>query len=162
MRTWLIPAATCLGLLTLAVATVPAYQLVVTAEDGQRLWALPVRPGTPVVLAYINSIYRAPTEELFTLTPAGFTLTSIRSTSEAVLAYNALPGPYVREGAFLAAPARTQLLALVLRIGQTGRQRLLVGRKELPLYTAGVGTQIRVEVTPVPILLQMIGRPRLR
>lgn len=162
VRTWLIPAALCLGLLAFAVATVPAYQLVATAEDGQTLWALPVRPGTPVVLAYINSIYRAPTEELFTLTAAGFTLTSIRSTSEAVLAYNALPAPYRREGSYLAAQAHALLPALVLRIGHTGRQRLFLGEKELPLYAAGEGTRVTVEVKRVSMMIRLVRAAVLR
>ena len=162
VRGWLIVAGSSLGLLIVAVAMLPAYQLVVTAEDGQTLWTLPVRPGTPVVLMYVNSIYRAPTEEFFTLKPAGFMLTKIRSMSEAVLAYNALPAPYRREGAFLASPAHAYLPILVLRIGHTGQQRLLVGGKEIPVYDVGEGAQVTVAVRRVSITSQLARSVGLR
>jgi len=130
--------------------TVPAAGsaclLTVTDADGRRWWSLPVRPGEEVVLAYTNSIYLAPTEERLRVSPRGFELVAVRSTSEAVLDYNGLPPPYRREGAFYAARASARLTQLVLRIGATGRQRLTVHGRVLPLYETGVGTQLRVTV----------------
>lgn len=134
------------GLLA-STATGSSDVLTVTRDDGQRLWSLPVWPGDQVVLAYTNSIYLAATEERLTLTAGGFDLTEVRSTSEAVLYYNGLEGPFSRQGAFYSASVSRHLAELVLRIGRTGRQRLMVASRELPLYTAGEGTRLRVQVT---------------
>jgi hypothetical protein len=140
------------------IAAAPAYQLVITREDGHVMWRVPVRSGTPVVLAYTNSIYRAPTEELLIVTASGFRLTEVRSTSEAVLQYNALPAPYTRRGAYVAAVALVELAArLPLRIGQTGRQRLIVDGRTLPLFAAGIGTRVTLEIKRLPPLAQWIG-----
>jgi hypothetical protein len=146
VRAAVVVLALFAGLLA-ASAAGSSYVLTVTREDGRRLWSLPVRPGDEVVLAYTNSIYLAPTEERLILTRTGFTLTEVRSTSEAVLAYNGLDAPSSRHGAFYAAPASAHLPDLVLRIGRTGRQRLIVGGRVLPLYEAGEGTQLRVSVS---------------
>jgi hypothetical protein len=138
-------------------AGTPAYQLVITREDGHVMWRVPVSSGTPLVLAYTNSIYQAPTEELLIVTPDGFRLTEVRSTSEAVLQYNALPPPYARRGLFLTALAQADLPArLPLRIGQTGRQRLLVGGQTLPLFAAGTGRRVTLEIKRLPPLAQWI------
>jgi len=133
-------------------AAAPGYQLLITAEGGHVMWRVPVRSGTPVVLAYTNSIYRAPTEELLIVTAGRFRLTEVRSTSEAVLQYNALSPPYTRRGAYLAAAAHVELPALLpLRIGQTGRQRLIVDGRTLPLFTAGTGTRVTLEIRRLPL-----------
>ncbi len=146
MRIAVVALSVLAGLAASAFAD-PSYELIVTREDGQRMWSLPVRPGDSVVLAYTNSIYGAPTEERFTLTRSGFTLYAVRSTSEAVLAYNGLAAPYARDGTFYVTSASAHLPSLVLRIGRTGRQRLSVGTRVLPLYEAGEGVQVRVDIT---------------
>lgn len=116
------------------------------------MWRVPVRLGGTVVLAYTNSIYGAPTEEHLIITPEGFTLTEVRSTSEAVLQYNALPPPYGRQGAYVVAAAHAELPAsLALRIGETGRQRLIVGGRTLPLFSAGTGVRVTVEITQMSL-----------
>ncbi|HXF82010.1 MAG TPA: DUF1850 domain-containing protein [bacterium] len=130
----------------LAAARGSPLALTITAEDGQRLWALPVRPGDEVVLVYTHSIYLAPVEEHLRVRPDGFRLTEVRSPSEAVLAYNALHGPYRRVAGRYVAPASARLTELVIRIGRTGRQRLIVGGTALPLYTAGEGARLRIAV----------------
>lgn len=130
----------------LAAAAIPSYHLTVSGEDGQRLWTVGVAPGTPITLAYENSIYRAPTEELFTATAGGFALRGVRSTSEAVLAYNGLEAPYARDGMWYAAAASRTLPSVVIRIGRTGRQHLIIAGRVVPLYEAGEGARVRVEV----------------
>jgi len=145
VRTAIVALGIVAGLLVPAVEGSP-YELIVTREDGQRMWALPVRPGETAALVYTNSIYRAQTEELFTLTQAGFTLYAVRSTSEAVLAYNGLEAPYARDGSFYVASAAVRLPSLILRIGRTGRQRFVVGTRTLPLYEAGEGVRVRIEI----------------
>lgn len=141
-----------------ALAGAPAYQIVVTHEDGHVMWRVPVRLGASIVLAYTNSIYGAPTEETLRITPDGFVVTEVRSTSEAVLSYNALPPPYVREGSYVVAAAHTALPAsLPLRIGQTGRQRLIVRGLTLPLFTAGTGTRVTIELTPASLASKQTG-----
>lgn len=145
MRAAVLALALAAGLLA-ASALGSSYTLTVTGDDGRRLWSLPVRPGDAAVLAYTNSIYLAPTEERFVMSPDGLTLTAVRSTSQAVLAYNGLAGPYRSEGPFYSASAAAQLPQLILRIGHTGRQRLIVGGRVLPLYEAGEGARLRVAV----------------
>ena len=145
MRAAVLVLALLAGLLT-APALGSSYVLTVTGDDGRRWWSLPVAPGDAVVLAYTNSIYLAPTEERFILRPEGFVLTDVASTSEAVLAYNGLAAPYSRRGAFYSAPVSARMPALVLRIGHTGRQRLLVDGRVLPLFAAGEGARLRVAV----------------
>jgi len=135
-----------LGIAALSVAAVSRYELVVSQEDGQVLWRLPVHSGTKVTLLYTNSIYNAKTEERFTVIPRRFALESVASQSEAVLAYNGLAGPYKKEGALVVADIKRVIPELVLRIGQTGRQQLAVGTTTLPLHTAGIGAQVRVEI----------------
>ena len=120
-------------------------------EAGRIRWSVPVlSTTTTVTLEYTNSVYGAATEEWFTLTPDGFALTAVRSTSEAVLAYNGLSAPYRREGAFLVAAASARLREIVLRVGHTGRPRLRVGSSELPLFTAGEGARLTIAVAPSP------------
>lgn len=139
-----------LAALVLAAATPSSYYLVVTGDAGERLWTLPLRPRTPVALAYQNSIYRAATEEVFSPSADGFALIAVRSTSEAVLAYNGLPAPYARQGRWYVAPASRSLPGLVLRIGRAGRQHLLVGDRIVPLYQAGEGARLSVTVERAP------------
>ncbi|HEY3247937.1 MAG TPA: hypothetical protein VGK88_06585 [bacterium] len=117
------------------------------------MWRVPVGVGTPVVLVYTNSIYRAPTEERLLVTATGFELVEVRSTSEAVLHYNALSPPYARQGGYIAARTRIALPpVLPMRIGQTGRQRLIVAGRLVPLFAAGVGTRVTVELAHMPLL----------
>ena len=136
--------------LILAAAAIPSYHLTITGEAGERLWTVPIDPGTAVTLAYENSIYRAPTEELLTVTAAGFTLRRVRSTSEAVLAYNGLEAPYTRDGTWYVASTSKALSVLIVRIGRTGRQHLIVAGRAVPLYEAGEGARVRVEVERAP------------
>jgi len=134
--------------LVLAGSTLAAgsYQLVVSAEDGRTLWTLPVTPGTPVILRYVNSLYLAPTEEVFVVSPAGFALQQVRSTSDAVLAYNSLPVPYTRQGAFFTSSVQAFVPNIITRIGPVGRQSLSVGDREVLLFTAGTGVRVTVSV----------------
>ena len=156
-----IAGAALVILIALAVASAsPGYQLIVTAEDGHVLWRVPVGLGTPVVLAYTNSIYRAPTEERLLVTAAGFVLTEVRSTSEAVLSYNALPPPYTRQGTFVAATTHVSLPAqLAMRIGRTGRQRLIIGGRTVPLFAAGIGAGVTVEIARRSLLASWVPWP---
>lgn len=123
-------------------------------------WRLPVRRGTQVVLAYVNSLYSAPTEEWFTVTDRGFELREVRSTSEAVLDHNQLPTPYRRDGPFFVAAIRRTIPRLVTRIGATGRQRLRVGDTDLPLYSAGTGSALTIQVRRGPIVMHWLDRFR--
>ena len=134
----------------LAAAALPASYLTISAEDGHRLWTVAVAPGTPVTLAYENSIYRAPTEELFTAGAGGFALRGVRSTSEAVLAYNGLDAPYARDGMWYAAATSRMLPSVVIRIGRTGRQHLIIAGRVVPLYEAGEGARVRLEMERSP------------
>jgi hypothetical protein len=134
----------------IAAAATPSYHVTVTGEEGGRLWTVAIRPGTTITLAYNNSIYRAATEEVLTATPTGFALREVRSTSEAVLAYNGLDAPYARDGVWYAAAASRMLPALAVRIGRAGRQHLIVAGRVVPLYEAGEGARVRVEVERAP------------
>jgi hypothetical protein len=146
----------------IAAAGIPSYYLTVTVEEGTRLWAAPIAPGTPVTLAYENSIYRAPTEEILVATAEGFTLRTVRSTSEAVLAYNGLEAPYRRNGIWFEAQAPRTLPRLTVRIGRTGRQHLLVAGRTVPLYDAGEGARVQVDVMRAPRVVAALRAWTLR
>lgn len=132
------------GLVFIGTAAAGHHQLVVTAEDGTTLWALPVSPGERVVLSYINSLYLAPTEEHFVIKDGGFALREVQSTSDAVLAYNMLPTPYNRQGQFLASSVSAFVPTIVTRIGPIGQQSLTVGDRTLPLFAAGTGARVSI------------------
>lgn len=132
------------------ILTPPSYHLSVTDEAGRTRWAVPVPSTATVTLAYTNSVYGAATEERFALTPEGFALTAVRSTSEAVLAYNGLNTPYGLEGPFLVAAASAHLREIVLRVGRTGRPQLRVDNIELPLFAAGEGARLTITAAPSP------------
>jgi len=135
------------GLAFVGTATAAgSYELVVTAEDGATLWRLPVSPGMPVVLKYVNSLYLAPTEEHFVVDPPGFRLRQVWSTSDAVLAYNSLPTPYTRQGWYFASSVQTFAPRIVTRIGPVGRQSLTVGDRDVPLFAAGTGARVTLSV----------------
>jgi hypothetical protein len=146
----------------LAAAAVPSYHLTVTVEGGLRLWAAAIAPGTPVTLAYENSIYRAPTEEMLVATTRGFTLHTVRSMSEAVLAYNGLEAPYRRNGIWFEADVSRTLPRLTLRIGRTGRQHLVLAGRTLPLYDAGEGARVQVDVVRAPRVVAALRAWTLR
>lgn len=137
----------------IAAAAIPADHLVVTGEAGERLWTLPLPPGSSIVLAYENSIYRAATEEVLSSTADGFTLTAVRSTSQGVLAYNGLAAPFTRQGPWYIVTISRPLPVLIVRIGRTGRQHLILGERVVPLYEAGEGTRVSVDVEHAPRLL---------
>lgn len=90
----------------------------------------------------------------------GFELQEIRSTSEAVLDHYQLPTPYRRDGPFFVSSMRRTIPRLVTRIGETGRQRLRVGDIDLPLYSAGTGSALTIQVRRGPIVLHWLDRLR--
>lgn len=136
-------AAVALVLIWTATAA-GRYRLVVTSEEGNTLWTAAVSNGSAVILEYTNSLYLAQTQEHFIVTPRGFALREIWSTSDAVLASNSLPGPYARQGSFFVSPVKAFVPHIVTRIGPTGRQTLLVGDQEVPLYQAGTGVRVTI------------------
>lgn len=146
------------GLVLVGTATAASHpQLVITAEDGTILWALPVSPGERVVLSYTNSLYLAPTEEHFVIIDGGFALRKVRSTSDAVLAYNSLPAPYTKEGRFFASSVSAFVPAIITRIGPVGQQSLTVGERTLPLFTAGTGVQVSIALQQSSLPAVLLG-----
>ncbi|MDQ7858498.1 MAG: hypothetical protein QN174_03140 [Armatimonadota bacterium] len=122
-------------------------------ESAQPLWRIPARPGTVVDLDYTNSIYRAPVTERFVVTGALLRLVEVSTTSEAVLHYLALDPPYRRRGDRLVVERPGPMFAeLTIRIGQAGRQRLVVDGRTVPIHEVGVGEAVRVTVTRIPRL----------
>ncbi|MDQ7828164.1 MAG: hypothetical protein QN122_08040 [Armatimonadota bacterium] len=139
----------------------PVPVLTVTDEAGGRRWLVPVEEGSPVVLEYVNSIWGAPTWERFVVRSGRLALVEVASTAEAVLEYHRLPAPYRREDGRLAAPVTGVTLdALTLRVGERGRPVLHVDGASLPLFDAGVGTGLRVEVRRLPRLRLWLAEGR--
>jgi len=131
----------------------PIPALTVTDEAGRRRWLVPVEEGSSVILEYVNSIWGAPTWERFVVRSGRLALVEVASTAEAVLEYHRLPAPYRRQHGRLAAPVTGVALdAFTLRVGERGRPLLHVDGRTLPLYDAGVGTGLRVEVQRLPRL----------
>lgn len=125
-------------------------------------WHLPVRPGTQIALAYVNSLYNAPTEDRFIVTTTGFELTEVRSTSDAVLDSNGLPAPYGRDGLYFVSRIRRPIPFFTIRIGPVGRQRLVVGNSDVPLYTVGTGNAVTVVLRREPLLMRIARRVLVR
>lgn len=153
-RGFALVAAAAVGTAAAVSLLLPVPVVVVTATaSGRPLWHAPTRPGAVVDLEYTNSIYRAPVTERFVITGALLRLAEVTTTSEAVLHYLAIEPPYARRGDRLVAKRPGPMFAeLTIRIGQTGRQRLVVDGRTIPIYEVGVGEAVRVTVTRVPRL----------
>lgn len=141
-RTVLLAAAGLVLIWTVSAAS--HFQLVVISESGETLWTLPASRGSKVILEYVNSLYLAPTQEHFTVTPRGFALEEVWSTSDGVLASNSLPAPYTRRGAFFVSSVAAFVPSIVTRIGPIGQQTLRVENQEVPLYMAGTGSRVTI------------------
>lgn len=136
-----------------AVLAWPSPVLVVADDAGAVHWRVPVTEGSPVILQYTNSIYLAPTWERFAVRGGRLALVSITSTREAVLEYNRLGPPFVREGGRVTAPVSGVVLdVLPLRVGDRGHPVLQVGRISIPLAAGGPGTRWHVSIRRAPRL----------
>lgn len=158
-RLFLIAAAVAVAAAAAALLVPVPVLRVTDAATGALLWQVTAAGGTEVRLEYINSLFDAPTTERFVVTGGLLRLTEISSTSQAVLEYLVLEPPYEeRDGRFISRRQGPMFEDLTIRIGQTGRQRLVVGRHELPLYQLGVGEAARVRVTQMPRLVTLVQR----
>ncbi|WP_043639081.1 DUF1850 domain-containing protein [Nonomuraea candida] len=111
--------------------------------------------GLPVVdgsfaIAYVHSIYRAPSAEVFTVAGRRFTMRAVVSLSGGVLDYYALEGERARlpGGGWLlrpAAPAAYEELSLLTT--PIGRRTLISGGRCLPLHPAAGAGEARVTLT---------------
>ncbi len=88
----------CIFLWLLLMACVPMAgadreiaSLVLSNEQGKRMACLPLQPGEPIDLDFINSIYQAPVRETFIYVPGeGLVLTQVASPSAGVFEYYGL------------------------------------------------------------------------
>ncbi|MEO3884672.1 DUF1850 domain-containing protein [Nonomuraea sp. B5E05] len=123
--------------------------------------------GLPVVagsfaIAYVHSVYKAPSAEVFTVEGRRFTMRAVVSASDSVLDYYALDGTRSRtpEGLWvlrLASPATYDGLSLLTT--SIGRRTLLAGGRCLPLYPASGAAQVRVAVRLTPDVRGRACRP---
>ncbi|MEU6716703.1 DUF1850 domain-containing protein [Nonomuraea sp. NPDC046802] len=108
---------------------------------------LPITDG--FLIAYVHSIYHAPSAEVFTVEGRRFTMRAVVSAGEGVLDYYALEGSRSRlpGGGWLlrlAEPATyTELSLLTTSIG---RRTLMSGGRCLPLFPPVGAAQVRVAV----------------
>lgn len=98
-------------------------------------------------LAYVHSIYNAPSAEIFTVEGGVFTMRAVVSTSGGVLDYYAVEGERSREpggmwALWLDAPATYPSLDLIA--SPVGRRTMLSGRRCLPLFPASGARQVRL------------------
>jgi hypothetical protein len=134
-----------------------------SAADGRILWRVPVRNGSIVDLHYTNSVYDAATTERFIVYNGHLRPVEISSEKQAVLEYLALDPPYERRGGRIVAKGRRVLFAeLPIRIGRTGRQRLEIDGRLIPVYEVGAGEAVRVAVARVPRLIDLAQARRAR
>lgn len=145
-----------------ALLLVPVRSLEVTdVRTGRLLWRVPAADGSTVDLDYTNSIFNAPTTERFEVSGRSLRLVEVSSTQEAVLQYLALDPPYQsRNGRLVSKRYGPAVGELTIRIGQTGRQHLVVGSREIPLYRVGIGEAVRLAISKVPRVLVVIDQPR--
>ncbi|MGQ0548226.1 MAG: hypothetical protein ACT4PY_00945 [Armatimonadota bacterium] len=132
-------------------------------DTGRLLWRVPVRDRLRVDLDYTNSLFYAPSTDRFVVDGLRLRLVEISSTREAVLLHAGLGGPFEkRADRFVAKRPGPVLAELTIRIGQTGRQRLVVGGHRIPIWRVGVGEAVRLRVARVPRVLALIGRLTIR
>lgn len=138
----------------------PSTVLDITHGDtGRLLWRVPVRERLRVDLDYTNSLFYAPTTDRFVVEDMRLRLVEISSTREAVLLHAGLSGPFEkRADRFVAKRPGPVLAELTIRIGQTGKQRLVVGGRRIPIWRVGVGEAVRLQLSRVPRVLALIGR----
>ncbi|TLF71535.1 DUF1850 domain-containing protein [Nonomuraea sp. KC401] len=112
---------------------------------------LPVPGG--FAIAYVHSVYQAPSAEVFTVEGRRFTMRAVVSSSDSVLDYYALDGTRSRTSGGLwvlrlAAPATYDGLSLLTT--SIGRRTLIAGGRCLPLYPASGAAEVRVAVRLTP------------
>lgn len=106
-------------------------------------------PSGAFALAYVHSVYRAPSAELFTAEDGRFTMRAVVSAGGGVLDYYALDGTRSRtpDGAWLlrlAAPATYEELSLLAT--PIGRRTLIAGGRCLPLYPDEGAREVTIRV----------------
>ena len=112
--------------------------VVVADERGRELASVPLPEAGRFALSYRHSVYRAEVTETFAVADGGFRLVAIASPSEAVLDYYELEGRRVAEHGWRLEPAATpRLEALPLVATEVGRRTLVVGDRQVPLFTPG-------------------------
>ncbi|MEV4566729.1 DUF1850 domain-containing protein [Nonomuraea sp. NPDC049419] len=114
--------------------------------------------GLPIVagrfaIAYVHSMYRAPSAEVFTVEGGRFTMRAVVSASGGVLDYYALEGerarlPGGRWVLRLAEPVAYRELSLLTT--SLGRRTLVSGGSCLPLYPRGGAAEVRVALRVTP------------
>ncbi|MGP4104351.1 hypothetical protein [Nonomuraea sp. KM90] len=114
--------------------------------------------GLPVVggrflIAYVHSVYHAPSAEVFTVEGRRFTMRAVLSLDESVLDYYALDGERARApgGGWvlrLAEPATYAELSLLST--SIGRRTLVSGGRCLPLYPATGAAEVRLALRLTP------------
>jgi hypothetical protein len=112
--------------------------VVVADERGRELASVPLPEAGRFALSYRHSIYRAEVTETFAVADGGFRLVAIASPSEAVLDYYELEGRRVADHGWRLEPAATpRLKSLPLVATEVGRRTLVVGDRQVPLFTPG-------------------------
>ncbi|WP_186405125.1 DUF1850 domain-containing protein [[Actinomadura] parvosata] len=107
---------------------------------------LPVVAGT-FSIAYVHSVYRAPSAEVFTVEGTRFTMRAVVSLSGGVLDYYALEGERARlpGGAYVLRPAEPATYEeLTLLATPIGRRTLVSGGRCLPLYPERGAREVRL------------------
>ena len=112
--------------------------VVVADERGREVASVPLPEAGRFALSYRHSVYRAEVTETFAVADGGFRLVAIASPSEAVLDYYELEGRRVDDHGWRLEPAATpRLEALPLVATEVGRRTLVVGDRQVPLFTPG-------------------------
>ena len=159
MRLWAAAVALAAGATLLSL---PVRILDITHEGtGRLLWRLAVGKGSRIDLNYTNSLFDAPTTERLIVTSGLLRLTEISSTKQAVLEYLVLEPPYEQhDGRFVSKRRGPSFAELILRIGQTGQQLLVVDGREVPLYRVGTGEAVRLQMSRMPRAQVWLTRPQ--
>lgn len=137
--------------LVAAAWPVPALEIVDPASGHVHV-RLAVAEATPVRLAYLHSLYRAPGSEEFVVRDGRLELVRLRSPSEAVLEYYARPEPIrlAPDGYAIdvAGPAYAELPVLASATGQ--RTVHCCGRVVALASLAGDGARVVLRVAQRP------------
>jgi hypothetical protein len=114
--------------------------VVVADEHGRQLASVPLPEAGRFALSYRHSVDPAEVTETFAVAGGGFRLVAIASPSEAVLDYYELDGRRVADHGWRLEPAASpRLESLPLVATEVGRRTLVVGNRQVPLFTPGEG-----------------------
>lgn len=151
-RRWRWFSLAALALVLLGAALWPAQTLEVGTVAGERRWCAVVAAGEPVVYLSMNSIYRVPVAETWTLEGNVIRVTRVDS-APIVLDYYGIVDYTVDAQGNAAGDPHLSYTGLRIALTEQGQQRLRVGGQELALAALAPEGTLTIQGRRAPRLL---------